>query len=751
MAEELLKHQDDLVDGDALVLLNDDESQQQLLSPSSSSLSLSSLAPDEEDEQEDEEEETQKSTTPVRSLPIREQLIKLNDLLEKAQTYTSFLIEDGLMTEQEAIQKSRHNFESIKNQQQQDQMDDDDEENDDENDEKVTNTNGKRRRRSTSSGKRSRTSSSRSCTTVSARQQRTTQLQSLKKPKNLKFGQPSMMFKNGGEMRHYQLVGMNWLVSLYENGVSGILADEMGLGKTIQTISLICHLFEKGIKGPFIIVAPLSTLSNWRNELQKWAPDMGILQYHGSKSERSRVRRVEFPKLKQRPNPGIHVVVTSYEMSIRDARYLRHIPFKYLVVDEAHRLKNFHCKLTRELKQYKTENRLLLTGTPLQNNLTELWSLLNFLMPDLFDDLENFKRWFDVTDNSDSALVEERTKLIGKLHTILRPFILRRLKVDVELDLPTKKEYLLFAPMETVQQEFYQAVLTRDLTAILEKQGGTVNDNQGSQRLLNIIMQLRKVCNHPFLLSEFSEKANESLKRQNERFLKEVVSKSGKFKLMHRMLKRLHARGHKVLIFSLMTRMLDVMEDYLEADGVRYCRLDGNVAQIDREQRIKQFNEDPDITCFLLSTRAGGLGINLTSADTVIIYDSDWNPQIDLQAQDRCHRIGQTKPVRVFRLLTTDSVEKRIWQTAQRKLQLEKLIIHKGNFKGAASKGDKIVLTPSNLLEILQGGTNDDKEHKSGVSDEDLDLLLDRSREDLTSGSGYEVVDHQKDNFMQGN
>jgi ATP-dependent DNA helicase len=433
-------------------------------------------------------------------------------------------------------------------------------------------------------------------------------------------------------------------------------------------------------------------------------------------------------------------------MSIRDARYLRRIPFKYLVVDEAHRLKNFECRLIKELKSYITENRLLLTGTPLQNNLTELWSLLNFLIPELFDDLENFRRWFDF-DSSDSTVAEEKPVLINKLHTILRPFILRRMKNEVELDLPSKKEYLLYSSMKDIQKEYYQAIKAKDLTAVLEKQGA-VHDNSSSTRLLNIIMQLRKTCNHPYLIAEFQSKENESIEEQNKRFLSEVVEHCGKFSLLDRMLKKLKARGHKVLIFSLMTRMLDIIEDYLELTGEKYCRLDGSVAHSVRTERIKKFNEDPEVFCFLLSTRAGGLGINLTAADTVIIYDSDWNPQVDLQAQDRCHRIGQTKPVRVFRLLTADSVERKIWQTAQRKLQLEKLIIHKGNFKGASSKGSKITFTATNLLEILSGDPEEKDEHRFGISDSDLDMLLDHEREDLTNGPGYEVVNYQYDNFM---
>jgi ATP-dependent DNA helicase len=565
----------------------------------------------------------------------------------------------------------------------------------------------------------------------------------------VKHLQPKIL--DGGTMRHYQLVGMNWLISLYENGVSGILADEMGLGKTIQTISLLAHLYEKNIKGPFLIVAPLSTLSNWKNEVARFAPKISAILYHGSKQDRARMRAVEVPKLTKKV-PELSILITSYEISMKDARYLRRIPFKYLIVDEAHRLKNFNCKLTRDLKTYTSENRLLLTGTPLQNNLTELWSLLNFLIPDLFDDLDNFRKWFDFTDKSeDRTLDEEKPKLINKLHNILRPFILRRLKNDVELDLPTKKEYLMFAPMVPIQREYYQAIKDKDLSPILERCEDS--ESARSTRLVNILMQLRKVCNHPYLITEFQSNANETVDQANKRFISECVSNCGKFKLLHTMLLKLKERGHKVLIFSLMTRMLDVLEDYLEVLDVKYCRLDGSVQQVVREERIKQFNEDPEVFCFLLSTRAGGLGINLTAADTVIIYDSDWNPQIDLQAQDRCHRIGQTKPVRVFRLLTTNSVERKIWQTAQKKLQLEKLIIHKGNFKGAASKGKKITLTATSLMEILahSDDNREEESHQKGVSNEDLDALLDRTREDLVSGEGYEVVNYDRENFMEWN
>ncbi|KAL0484733.1 hypothetical protein AKO1_011648 [Acrasis kona] len=595
--------------------------------------------------------------------------------------------------------------------------------------------------------------------------------------KDLKHGQPAIL--TGGELRRYQLVGMNWIVSLYENGVNGILADEMGLGKTIQTISSLAHLYEMGVKGPFLVCAPLSTISNWLNEFQRFTPSMKAIMYHGTKDERSELRSQHFPKIKSQQ---ISTIITSFEIAMRDKKFLKQFKYRFLVVDEAHRLKNFDCRLTRELKQYHSDNRLLLTGTPLQNNLTELWSLLNFLLPDVFDDLESFKKWFDfassstpkpksttrgrkrksatttttATTASDASdfIKDEKDKLVNKLHSILRPFLLRRLKTDVELNLPNKKEYLIFTPLVDFQSQYYKMILSKDFNAIFE-------DNKikpKTSQLLNVLMQLRKVCNHPFLINEFetnleltnqatdeqAELTPQQQQEENERFKKQVVERSSKFQLLIKMLDRLKKSGHKVLIFSLMTRMLDVLEDYLVLTKYKYCRLDGSVAQQDRQESIKNFNADPDLFIFLLSTRAGGLGINLTAADTVIIYDSDWNPQIDLQAMDRCHRIGQTRPVRVFRLLTYDTVEKKILETANKKLQLERLIIQQGNFKGLTGTkqddGKKMSITAQNLLDILRTGASD-KKHEHGISDENLyKLLSDRGTHDLEDGPGWELV-----------
>jgi len=254
------------------------------------------------------------------------------------------------------------------------------------------------------------------------------------------FAQPSLV--RGGEMRSYQLQGVEWLVSLYENGLNGILADEMGLGKTVQCIALFAHLISMGVPGPFLVVGPLSTVGNWVREVKKWCPDVGVILYHGTKEERDSIRAKQLHPKNVKKNP---IVVTSYEITMRDRKYLQRFKWKYIVVDEGHRLKNVNCKLISELKTYSSANRLLLTGTPLQNKLSELWSMLNFLLPDIFDDLDSFQQWFDFSDIGEKegrgkvVAQEVENGIVSKLHEILRPFLLRRIKTEVELDLPPKK------------------------------------------------------------------------------------------------------------------------------------------------------------------------------------------------------------------------------------------------------------------------------------------------------------------------
>lgn len=588
--------------------------------------------------------------------------------------------------------------------------------------------------------------------------------------------QPS--FITGGSLRPYQLQGLAWLKVLYENGMNGILADEMGLGKTLQCISMLAFLIEMGVKGPFLIAAPLSTLPNWVREFHKFAPKIPVILYHGSQEERLRMRSQLEPVIVEGDITAFPVVVTSYEICMRDQRSMYSLDWKYIIVDEGHRIKNLNCKLIRELKTYKAANRLLLTGTPLQNNLSELWSLLNFLLPDIFDDLESFQKWFDFSaineDGGSEKIIEQEREhqVLERLHSILTPFLLRRLKTDVELSLPPKKEVLVYAPLTQKQETFYKAALDKTLLDIVgdKKEDDSLAElsntgrpkRKGRQdisyklfysenideeelqdfflqrnnrnaactsapgsvvniRMTNILMLLRKCCNHPYLL-ECPLEQGTLLRKVDEK----IVTSSGKMLLLDQMLPVLKQRGHKVLIFSQMTKMMDIIEDYCILRKYGYSRLDGTMKVSDRQQEIKKFEVDPSVFIFLLSTRAGGLGLNLAMADTAIIFDSDWNPQVDLQAQDRCHRIGQTKPVIVYRFVTANTVDQKIVERASTKRKLEKMIIHKGKFKG---KQDTEVIDAKELRELLASGDHDSVVSSEGLvmSDGDLEALLDRS------------------------
>eukprot|EP00803_Ostreobium_quekettii_P009166 evm.model.scf_268.3 EVM.evm.TU.scf_268.3 scf_268:59398-67593(-) len=551
-----------------------------------------------------------------------------------------------------------------------------------------------------------------------------------------------------GQLRDYQLTGVMWLISLYQNGINGILADEMGLGKTIQTIAFLSHLRNNGVMGPFLIVAPLSTLANWMSEFECFAPSIPALMYHGSKQEREQLRKLKIPAGVQ-ASPDFPVVITSYEILIRDAPHFHHHRFKYVVVDEGHRLKNFDCLLVRQLKMVHTDSRLLLTGTPLQNNLSELWSLLNFLMPDMFPSLDTFKNLFDFQNvgqkGACQAIIEaEREQsIVTKLHNILLPFLLRRMKSDVELALPQKTEVVLYAPMTSYQKELNKQLLDDSVSFQAVSKNGSERELRLSS-LNNVLMQMRKICNHPdLILGEIDG----SIKFPSP---EQLIEQCGKLALMDRILKKLHSKGHKVLIFSQMTKMLDLLDSFFDEQGHEALRIDGSVPWQERQERINTFNTDPDKWLFLLSTRAGGLGINLTAADTVIIYDSDWNPQQDLQAMDRCHRIGQSKPVLVLRLATSHSVEGKMLRRASNKMALTRLVIKKGAFRGdKETKSTRSSLASDELLQLLKADISLDDVPQSGeVSDDIMDQLLDRT-DDVTharipaAGVGYEIVQQQ--------
>jgi len=566
----------------------------------------------------------------------------------------------------------------------------------------------------------------------------------------------------GGSMRDYQLKGVKWMISLYQNGLNGILADQMGLGKTVQTIGFLSHLRSKGILGPYLVIGPLSTLSNWVSEFERWTPSIPVLLYHGTKQERAEKRMMHLPTTTP-IKPEFPVIVTSYEVVMADRKFLQKYNFKYMVVDEGHRLKNFDCKLIRELKFIPAANKLLLTGTPLQNNLPELWSLLHFLLPDVFSSLSQFQSWFDFAENIgeeteeqesvDRSEQEHRARVVTKLHGILRPFLLRRLKGDVELSLPRKKEILLYAQMVPEQRKFNDALVNKTITEMLKKFAGNSAIPVGHTAVNNMLMQLRKNCNHPDLITGGLDGSIMFPSAD------ELVEQCGKMQILDRLMKKLRSRGHKVLIFSQMTRMLDLLESYFQQRGEIVCRIDGSVKQDDRREFIHRFNTDPSYGIFLLSTRAGGLGINLTGGDTVIIYDSDWNPHQDLQAMDRVHRIGQTKPVHVYRLATAKSVEGKMLKRAASKLALEKLVVTNGQFR--QEKGAKeSSMSADELIQLLRGetGANDeDLPQSANISDADLDVILDRR--DLLGeippnpprGAGWEEIEDRSGMSLLGN
>ncbi|KAF4105528.1 lymphoid-specific helicase isoform X1 [Onychostoma macrolepis] len=591
----------------------------------------------------------------------------------------------------------------------------------------------------------------------------------------------------GGVMRWYQVEGIEWLRMLWENGINGILADEMGLGKTIQCIAHIAMMVEKKVLGPFLVVAPLSTLPNWISEFKRFTPEVSVLLYHGPQKERMDLVK----KIRQAQGPFrmCPVVVTSFEIAMRDRKLLQRFHWNYMIVDEGHRIKNLNCRLVQELKMLMADNKLLLTGTPLQNNLSELWSLLNFLLPDVFDDLKSFESWFDIstiTSDAENIVANEREQnILHMLHQILTPFLLRRLKSDVTLEVPPKKEIVVYAPLTNKQEAFYMAIVNKTIAKLLgqEKDDSAqvaltssgrpkrrtrkvVNyyesntdsvknlekylekvrkemesqassspvvdvsmpvDAQVNLKLQNILMLLKRCCNHAYLIEYPLDPATGEFKIDEQ-----LVEASGKFLILDRMLPELKKRGHKVLIFSQMTSILDILMDYCYLRDYEYSRLDGSMSYTDRDENMKKFSSDPEVFLFLLSTRAGGLGINLTAADTVIIFDSDWNPQADLQAQDRCHRIGQTKPVMVYRLITANTIDEKILERASAKRKLEKMVIHKNKFKGSKAelKQTKSCVDVNELVELLKSRDYDGavKGTKGKViSDKDLEILLDRS------------------------
>ena len=560
------------------------------------------------------------------------------------------------------------------------------------------------------------------------------------------------VYKNGGQLRDYQAEGVAWMIANIVNRRGSILADEMGLGKTLQTAAtadLVANTFHWD--GPVLIVAPLSTLTHWYREFVRWT-DMNVIVYHGTAADRRLIRENEFayPNCRPQTDTGINqlylkkcingkkngsgatdkpwmidVVITSPEvMTADDANELSAVQWELLVVDEAHRLKNHKSKLSIGLRgnKFTFRHRILLTGTPIQNDVQEFWSLLNFIDPDGFDSIDDFMSKYGDMKSKES---------VDALHDEIRHYILRRLKEDVEKSVPPKEETLIEVELTVAQKQYYRALYEKNVK-FLHKNNKKPMDGPS---LNNLAMQLRKCCNHLFLLngveSEFRRTHGVGVAEGD--FL---VMGSGKLILLDKLLPRLKVEGHRVILFSQFKIMLDVVEDYLRARGMNFERIDGSITGNKRQQAIDRFQaestekrEAPFI--MLLSTRAGGVGITLTAADTCIIFDSDWNPQNDLQAQARCHRIGQTKSVKVYRLLTRKTYEMQMFHMSSLKMGLDQVVL-KGFENNSSGEG---ALTKAEVEKLLRHGAYDIfNEEKAGQAEaesnafvqQDIDSILQR-------------------------
>ncbi|KAG9509695.1 SWI/SNF-related matrix-associated actin-dependent regulator of chromatin subfamily A containing DEAD/H box 1, partial [Fragariocoptes setiger] len=519
------------------------------------------------------------------------------------------------------------------------------------------------------------------------------------------------------KLKPYQLVGLNWLCLMYQRNINAILADEMGLGKTIQVIAFIAHLRENvGIKQHFLIVVPASTLDNWGREFETWCPDIRTLHYHGNQDERAQIRYVIAKHKKE-----FDVILTTYNViqNHDDKKMLKAFNFEYLVFDEAHMLKNMKSLRYQNLIKIKSRRRILLTGTPLQNNLLELMSLLVFTVPRMFmSKMSHIDRIFSSSSTKqEGGRTEYETERIEQAKRIMKPFFFRRLKKDVLTDLPQKVEKTIRCQMTKEQAKLYkkmvesftQEIRSNEDQSLEADDSFSIEMSSDIKKGAGMLMAMRRISNHPLLMR--NHYTPEKLRQMSHLMLREpthreanpdliledmivmhdfelhmlcklykaierfklcdndIVS-SGKFARIDILLEEVKRTQQRCLIFSQFVMMLDIMEEYLKIRGHNYVRLDGSTKVSDRLNLIDEFNQNDGVFIFLLSTKAGGLGINLTSASVVIIHDLDFNPYVDKQAEDRSHRVGQTKDVTVYKLISENTVEEGMLQIAEDKLRL---------------------------------------------------------------------------------
>lgn len=523
-----------------------------------------------------------------------------------------------------------------------------------------------------------------------------------------------------GTLRDFQLTGLNFLAFNWSQGKNIVLADEMGLGKTIQTISFMNWLrHARNQQGPFLVVVPLSTMPAWCETFDLWTPDINYVVYNGNQTARSIIKDYELLVDGNPRRPRFHVLLTTYEYVLQDANFLSQIRWQFMAVDEAHRLKNRESQLYDKLKELRAPSRLLITGTPVQNNLGELSALFDFLNP---GEVKIDER-MDINSEVATAKIADLTEKI-------KPYMIRRTKQRVTDDLPPKTEKIIRVELSDIQLEYYKNILTKNYSAL----------NQGAkgqkQSLLNIMVELKKASNHPFMFPSAEDRLVPEGSRRDE-ILRALITSSGKLMLLDQLLTKLKKDNHRVLIFSQMVKMLDILGEYMEKRGHAFQRLDGTISAGARRTAIDHFNApDSHDFCFLLSTRAGGLGINLMTADTVIIFDSDWNPQADLQAMARAHRIGQKNPVSVYRLVSKETVEEEILERARNKLMLEYITIQQGvtdketQARRAAQVGEPTNSTEiSRILKKRGQRMFEQTDNQKKLEELDLDAVLEKAED----------------------